>query len=64
MSSCGNIEGRDITFRRLSGVFGLAAALLMAWQFHLNDFPDWVRLTVFIPFFFGYLGLLQAHEKT
>lgn len=64
MSQCGNLDEKEIARRRLGGVIGFVAALLMVLMIRTVHPPDWVRLMTFFPFFFGYIGILQAQEET
>ncbi len=61
---CLNLGPKEIRKRRLFGYLCLNVGLILAIVFVWQDVADWVRLLVFIPFFFGYLGILQAIQKT
>ena len=50
--------------RFLKGVGGLAVAIVAAVVFVMLDVsPGWLGV-LFVPFWFGALGLIQAREKT
>ncbi|MBL8822473.1 MAG: hypothetical protein JNJ77_07800 [Planctomycetia bacterium] len=63
-AACINLGPRETHKRRLMGLLffylGLALSLIFIWQ----DVNDWLRATVFAPYFLGYLGIFQALYKT
>ena len=61
---CNNIGPNEIRKRRLLGNLALSAGLVLAILFIWQDVDDLVRLIVIIPFFLGWLGMLQSIQKT
>lgn len=59
-----NIGPRGRRRRLLAGVFGLLMGASLGGLVVLTGTSVFWRATVFVPFWFGALGLLQAHEKT
>jgi hypothetical protein len=62
--TCLNLGEAEVAKRKRRGLWSFALALVLALIFIVAKVPDVVRLLVWVPFFFGYLGLLQAHRKT
>lgn len=59
-----NMSGRHARNRMAAGVAALAAALAAGAILILTHaHPSW-RVALFAPFLLGFLGLLQAREKT
>lgn len=61
---CQNLGPREIRKRRLLGYLSFNIGLVMALLFIWQNVSDFLRMLVFIPFFFGYLGILQSLQKT
>jgi hypothetical protein len=61
---CQNLGPKEIRKRRLLGYLALNIGLIMAIIFIWQDVSDYLRVLLFIPFFVGYLGILQAIQKT
>lgn len=62
--ACQNLGPKEIRRRRLLGYLGLNVGVILAIIFIWQDVSDYLRMLVFIPFFVGYLGILQALQKT
>jgi hypothetical protein len=62
--ACQNLGPKEIRKRRLLGYLALNVGFILAIIFIWQDVSDFVRVLVFIPFFVGYLGILQALQKT
>lgn len=58
-----NIGGRQVTARRWIGILGMVGGAILGAVLIVNGSAGWVRLSVFPPFLFGALGLLQSSEK-
>ncbi len=61
---CQNLGPKEIRKRRLLGYLAINIGLILAIIFIWQDVSDYLRMLVFIPFFVGYLGILQAIQKT
>ena len=61
---CLNLGPKQIRRRRLLGLFAFNVGLILSVCFVLFEANDWMRATVFIPYFFAYLGILQSLQKT
>lgn len=61
---CQNLGPAQTRRRRLMGYVLLNVGLVLALVFIWLDVNDSLRALVFIPFFFGYLGIIQAIQKT
>lgn len=59
-----NIAGKEVDKRRVMGYGSLTVAAGMVWWSLLTGQPMWVRACVFVPTFFGFMGLLQARRRT
>jgi len=62
--ACQNLGPKEIRKRRLLGYLALNIGLVLAIVFIWQDAPDYLRVLVFVPFFVGYLGILQSIQKT
>ncbi len=61
---CVNIGRQGINRRRLVGIWALFLGVVVAVLLVVSQQPLGIRALVFIPFFFGFLGLLQASKRT
>lgn len=61
---CQNLGPKQTRKRRLFGYLMLNVGLVLAVIFIWLNVNDILRMLVFIPFFLGYLGVLQAIQKT
>jgi hypothetical protein len=61
---CVNIGREGINRRRLVGVWALLLGIVAAALVVITGQPLGVRALVFIPFFFGFLGIIQASRRT
>ena len=61
---CQNLGPKETRKRWMLGCYALCVGLVLAIIFIWQDASDYLRLLVFIPFFVGYLGILQAFQKT
>ena len=59
-----NIGPREVRGRRIAGTIALAAGLAGGIFLVLAHWPGEWNLALLAPFFLGFLGLLQAREKT
>jgi hypothetical protein len=64
ISACQNLGVREAARRNFLGLAGFFLGIILAIVLIGINASILVRLLVFIPFFLGYLGLLQAHHKT
>lgn len=62
--TCQNLGVKEAARRNFLGLAGFILGIILAIVLIGSNTSNLVRLLVFIPFFFGYLGLLQAHHKT
>lgn len=62
--ACQNLGPRETRKRRLLGYLSINVGLVLAIVFIWQNVSDYLRMLVFIPFFFGYLGVLQSLQKT
>jgi hypothetical protein len=60
---CQNLGVKQTAKRNFLGMVGFLLGIILACVFIGANLPNAVRCLVFIPFFFGYLGLFQAHHK-
>ena len=63
-AACQNLGPREARKRKLFGYLFINVGLVLAVVFIWQDAADWIRVLVFIPFFLGYLGVLQSIQKT
>lgn len=61
---CCNLNEREVKKRLVLGYGSLMVAFLMVVLNKTQGAPIWVQWTSAVPFFFGYLGLLQARTRT
>jgi len=61
---CQNLGPKQIRKRRLLGLLSFQIAVILSVVFIWFNLSDLVRATVFIPYFFAYLGVLQSLQKT
>ena len=61
---CQNLGPKETRKRRLLGYLAINVGLILAIIFIWQDVSDYLRMLVYIPFFVGYLGILQAIQKT
>lgn len=61
---CQNLGPKETRKRKLFGYLALNVGLVLALIFIWQNVDDLIRMTVFIPFFLGYLGVLQSIQKT
>ncbi len=61
---CQNLGPKETRKRRLLGYLAINVGLILAIVFIWQDVSDSLRMLIFIPFFVGYLGILQAIQKT
>ncbi|HQR42593.1 MAG TPA: hypothetical protein PLX97_07905 [Gemmatales bacterium] len=61
---CLNLGPRESRKRRLLGLLAFNIGIVLAIFFIWQNVDDLLRATVFIPFFFAYLGILQSLQKT
>ena len=61
---CQNLGVKETSKRNRIGALGFFTGIILALIFITLNSPNSIRLLVFVPFFVGYLGLLQAHYKT
>jgi hypothetical protein len=61
---CLNLGPKQIRKRRLLGLLSFQLGVILSVVFIWLNVPDIVRATVFIPYFFAYLGILQSLQKT
>lgn len=61
---CVNIGRQGINQRRMLGVWMLFIGIVLAGILLATQQPWLVRAVVFVPFFFGFLGILQASWRT
>lgn len=61
---CQNLGPKETRKRWFLGCYSLSVGLILAIIFIWQDASDYLRMLVFIPFFVGYLGILQAFQKT
>src|SRR5262245_52386594 len=61
---CVNIGREGINRRRLVGVWALILGLVVAALVVITQQSLYVRALVFIPFFLGFLGIIQATRRT
>ena len=63
MSSCPNIGGNQINYRKKSGYASLLITALSIIFIMLNDFGLW-KVLIFIPSIVMVISLLEAYNKT
>ncbi len=61
---CHNLGPKQSRKRRLLGLLSFQIAVILSVVFIWFNLSDLIRATVFIPYFFGYLGVLQSLQKT
>jgi hypothetical protein len=61
---CLNLGPSQIRKRRLLGLLSFQLGLVLSILFVWLNVSDIVRATVFIPYFFAYLGIIQSLQKT
>jgi hypothetical protein len=59
-----NLGPRETRKRLVFGIVFLVIGLVASWVFPLLDLNAAVRLVLFVPFWFGFLGLLEARTRT
>jgi hypothetical protein len=64
MAHIANIGPRGRKMRLRAGVIGLGAAVALAGLLIALGAPRGWRLSVFVPFWVGALGVFQARDKT
>jgi len=62
--ACRNLGPKEIRKRLLLGYFALITGLILAIISIWLNASVYLRWLLFIPFFVGYLGILQARQKT
>ena len=62
--SCSNLNDSEVKKRKMVGYASLVAAFGLVYLNKVQAPPAWVLATPAVPFFFGYLGLLQARSRT
>ncbi len=58
-----NINKVDVLKRRYIGFVGISLGILLSIFIIVTDLDIYRRLIVFVPFFIGYLGLIQSRSK-
>jgi len=61
---CQNLGVKETSKRNRVGALGFFLGIISALILISFNSANPIRLLVFVPFFVGYLGLLQAHYKT
>lgn len=64
MSDCRNIDSEAASGRLRGGYLCLLAAFALVVLIKIVQPATWVQLTPALPFFLGYLNLLQARTRT
>jgi hypothetical protein len=59
-----NIGPKERRKRLVFGIVTLAAGVVVSFLFVFYRVPPLLRLTLFIPLFFGALGFFQSRDKT
>lgn len=62
--SCGNLDKREVDKRRKLASFSFVTAFAVVVFNKLSGVEPWMEWLTAIPFFLGYLGLLQAQTQT
>ena len=61
---CCNLNEAEVKKRRFLGYASLVIAFILAALNKLHPPPSWMLWSPMIPFFFGYLNLMQAQTRT
>jgi hypothetical protein len=61
---CHNLDDSEVRKRKVTGHWALIAAFALVAASKLHELPKWIAALPAIPFFLGYLNLLQARTRT